>query len=79
MMENDSNEIRALGEKMMKGFDAKSESKSDCADESCQVPSFGGMPKQESPEKSMFGSFGGLSSNEDANKLKEMGKRMMGQ
>lgn len=76
-MQDDSNEIRALGEKMMNGFTKKSETK--CEDESCQVSSFGGDTKQKAPGESMFGNFGGLTSDSDSNKLKEMGKRMMGQ
>lgn len=79
IMENDTDKIKAFGERMMQGFSVKNSSK--CNDESCENQ---GFKTPNFDAKNMFNSMGkgmgmGLASEEDSDKLREMGKRMMGQ
>jgi hypothetical protein len=82
-MENDTESIRKLGEKMMGGFSSPKSSSENFGNDKkgvFEMPSFGGESKQDIPDaKDMFGGGFGLASSEDSDKLKELGKRMMGQ
>ena len=132
-MENDSEDIRAIGKKMMGGFESPKSSPESSGSTGFEMPSLGGnqeqakgfempsfggeakpqakqgcscghdapveqpktdnmfgnfgnlgggSPKEQKPEKSaddMFGGgFGGMGSNDDAEKLKKLGQSMMG-
>lgn len=80
IMENDTDSIRKLGEKMLGGFSSPKSSSENIESKGFEMPSFGGESKQEMPKANdMFGGGFGLASSEDSDKLKEIGKRMMGQ
>jgi len=115
-MENDSEDIRAIGKKMMGGLESpKSSTENSDSKGMFEMPSFGeeatpqakqgcscghDAPQKQPKPDNMFGNFGnlggeskpaksaddmfgggfgGMGSNDDAEKLKKLGQSMMGQ